>query len=118
MDPQFLSLLSMFLRQKLSAFFEKFETVLSAVEVNPKISIKRVEYRTTREVAVTFRGQRLEIVFDGRNRVHYFRKEKLTGRKYKDVVTKFKNVSTRKWFTMYGPGVAKTRKNASMQFTL
>ena len=50
---------------------KQFETVLSAVEVNPKISIKRdyAEDDDDQEFQVTFRGQRLVIVFDRRNRV-------------------------------------------------
>ena len=103
---------------------KKFETVLSAVEVNPKISIKRQEHSytredgvvDTREVVVYFRGQRLEIVFDGRNRAYWYQKQIRTGRKYKEVVTKHKPEG--KWEYDYGPGVAKTRKNASMTFTL
>ena len=97
----------------------KFDIALSAAAVHPNLTIKRESDALTGEniVRVTFHNQKLSVQFDRRGKAIWYDKQIRHVRKFKDVVDKYLYTG-RKCLNIYAPGVAKTRKHASMKFSI
>ena len=97
----------------------KFNIALSAAAIHPNLTIKRESDAGENIVRVTFHDQKLTVQFDRRGKAIWYDKQirHVRTRKFKDVVEKYLYPG-RKCLNMYASGVAKTRKNASMKFSI